>query len=119
MSTNKVKGTSSDVSFSVDCEAPTVVVLCCIGMGNTLRRSPQYDHGFTPLQLQVKKDQIKACKERGDTPTECKHCHNKTMYMYHSFSKRGGTKYLYCCGACFYHCSDLIVSEEDYDFLSG
>jgi hypothetical protein len=77
-----------------------------------------HGHGLTELQLQVKKSQIKACKEKGMSARKCKKCEQITAYNYHYFSKRGGTKYLYCCENCFHHWSDLIVSEEDYDFLS-
>jgi len=82
-------------------------------------RRPVYDHGLTPIQVQYKKDEIKKCKAQGKKPSMCKICEKDTMYMYSCFSKRGGTKYLYCCENCFHRESKLIVSEEDYDFLSN
>ena len=77
------------------------------------------DHGLSPLELQHKKDEVKKCKERGVTPSLCKKCGQETVYMYNSFFKRGGTKYLYCCENCFHRSSKLVVSEDDYDFLSN
>ena len=80
---------------------------------------PSYDHGLTPVQLARKKEEIKECKAQGKQPSNCEKCNRKALYMYHSFPKRGGTKYLYCCDHCFYTTSNLVVSEEDYDFLAN
>lgn len=84
-----------------------------------IRGKPKYNHGLTELQLQHKKDQLKACKMNGGEAVKCHQCNKLSAYNYHSFPKRGGTKYLFCCERCFYTWSDLEVSEEDYDFLSN
>ena len=84
-----------------------------------MQEERKYNHGLTKIQVEYKIGEIAKCKKRGSKPTQCEQCRNITMYMYHSFYKRGGTKYLYCCENCFHRKSHLEVSEEDYDFLSG
>jgi len=81
--------------------------------------STTFRHNLTPIQIEHKKKEFQKCKERGVEPTECAQCKKDTMYMYMSFEKRGGTKYLHCCASCYYSFSKLIVSEEDYDFLAN
>jgi hypothetical protein len=53
------------------------------------------------------------------TPVECYSCKNISAYCYNRFSKNGGTKYCYRCKECAATFSNLVVSEEDYDFLSN
>lgn len=116
MSAAPVKGMGLKVAMEGDVY---VVFLFISGDVATSQVSPTYDHGLTPVELQHRMNNVQSCINRGIKPSECRKCHNNTLYMYNSFSKRGGVKYLYCCGTCFTYSSKLEVSEEDYDFLSG
>eukprot|EP01031_Cornospumella_fuschlensis_P026122 gene26122-31543_t len=74
---------------------------------------------LTKIQRDSMMQRVREKKAEGKPAHECRKCRKVSAYCYNSFSKRGGTKYLYACEKCMYHWSDLVVSEEDYDFLSG
>jgi hypothetical protein len=88
-------------------------------VGNPAAHKKGEKHGLTPLQVDRKIQELTECIRKGKAPSKCKSCKQTKAYMYHSFSKRGGTKKLYCCANCFDHWSDFYCAEEDYDFLSG
>ena len=75
--------------------------------------------GLTQVQVDHLKQEIRKAKDRGASAHQCKKCKSMSAYVYKNFEKRGGTKYLYGCEKCLNHWSDLVVSEEDYDFLSN
>ena len=88
-------------------------------VGSSVAHKKGEKHGLTPIQVDRKIQELTQCIQNGKSPIQCKSCKQLKAYMYHSFSKRGGTKQLYCCGNCFDHWSDFFCAEEDYDFLSG
>lgn len=88
-------------------------------VGSSVAYKKGEKHGLTPIQVDRKIQELTKCIQNGKSPSKCKSCKQLKAYMYHSFSKRGGTKQLYCCGHCFDHWSDFFCAEEDYDFLSG
>ena len=73
--------------------------------------------GLTNIQVDYKITQLNLAIENNRTAIECKHCQKIMAYCYSSFSKRGGTKRLYCCRSCFYSWNTFECEEEDYDFL--